>query len=366
MILPEGQICRVTFLLFALKVCFTKYSMKEWIWLTVFVVFTGFMYFVTGQNVALRSVFFVAAMRDIEIMKAMKYTFWLTLGGSILLVILSFFDMGGRGISTTEVFRGGEITTRYHFGFGHPNTFHCGILMLLLLFLYCYHKKLNWQAYLSLLVANFGLSLLTGSQTGFAICSLAILVAMGFHVFPKLRSTNGVYWAGMLVLLFCVGVSILAAVYADHGRFWTEGSWAERLDSIFTGRIKELHFGAPSVSARAAEWTLFGGNATFNYRFDMGWVRLFYWFGIIPAALFVISHLLLLNECRRQKDYMALVMITIVAIYTVVEGQFISLFLGRNSLLFLFGMYWGAMLMTKSDEYPGEELNWWRLLRHRG
>jgi Sec-independent protein secretion pathway component TatC len=41
---------------------------------------------------------------------------------------------------------------------------------------------------------------------------------------------------------------------------------------------------------------------------------------------------------------MALVLFVAVALYTVVEAQFISAYLGRNPLLFLFGAYWGSFV----------------------
>ena len=358
--LPEGLIYRFTFALFVLAVCFTKYTKKEWLWIIAFAAFALLMYYLTRQNVALRAVFFVAAMRCVNIKAAMKYTFWLSLAGFLLIVALAFMGIG-RDISTTQVFREGIIETRYDFGIGHPNTFYCMLLMTLLLFLYCYYEKLRWPAYAVLFAANIGLYLLTDSNTGFAVCTLFIICAALFHLMPRLREKDWPYFVGMGVFLLCIAFSIWAAYWADQTHLWWSDTWPGAVDKILTGRLRGLHFDRPSDSARLSEWTLFATNANYEMRFDMGWVRMFYWFGIIPGSLFCIAHLLLINECRRQRDYMALVMMVIISIYTVVEGQFISLYLGRNYLLFLFGMYWGAMLCA--DE--GEAGYWWSLLSRK-
>ncbi|MCL2717303.1 MAG: hypothetical protein FWE14_00770 [Lachnospiraceae bacterium] len=357
--IPEGQIYRVTFALFALKVCFTKYTKKEWLLLIIFSVFTFIMYRVTGQNVAFRAVFFVAAMRGIDIKTALKYTFWLTLSGFLLIIALSFMGIG-RELKSVEVYRE-VLETRYHFGIGHPNTFYCIVLTLLLLFLYCYQEKLKLSILTGLFAVNIGLFLFTDSRTGFAVCTLTIMLAILFTILPKLKRANWIYYVGIAIFLVCIGFSIWAASNAttrtDTEYYWKPGSQILKIDKILTGRINEIHWERPSASGRIEEWTLFASNADYSRVFDMGWVRMFYWFGIIPGIVFIALYLVLINECRREKDYIALLLITIVAIYTVVEPQFISLYLGRNFLLFIFGVYWGQMLKI-SD---GDDNYWWRI-----
>ncbi|MCL2051103.1 MAG: hypothetical protein FWG91_05175 [Lachnospiraceae bacterium] len=353
--LNEGQIFRVTFLLFAIKVCFTKYAKKEWLVLFSFLLFTFIMYRITGQNVALRAVVFVAAMRDIKIRVAMKYTFWLTLSGFLSIIALSVIGIG-RDLKLTTVYRD-VIETRYHFGIGHPNTFYCMVLAVLLLFFYCYQEKLKMSILSVILGANIVLFIFTDSRTGFFVTTVAILLAMVFTLAPKLAKTDWVYYAAMGVFLLCIGLSVLAAYYADSLMLWTPGSLLERLDQALSSRIIALYWDRPSISAALKDFTLFASNAEYVRSFDMGWVRFFYWFGIVPGTLFIGLFLLLLNECRRQKDVMALLLIVVIAIYTIVEPQFISLYLGRNFLLFIFGAYWGKMLI-KDD---GKEVYWWQI-----
>ena len=119
----------------------------------------------------------------------------------------------------------------------------------------------------------------------------------------------------------------------------------KKLDSILTGRIRSL---TSSVrwEGTIQTWKLFSEPAN-NYYFDMGWVRLFYWYGIIPACIFIILFFVFLWYCIRKKDYMAFVMMVSFAVYSIVEAHAVSVYLARNYVLFLFGMYWVNIVNTR-------------------
>jgi len=352
---PEGHIYRLTFALFCLKICFTKYTKKEWIWLIAFVVFTLIMYRITGLNLALRAVVFVAAMSDVPLKQMMKYALLLISTGSLIIVVLSFFNIG-REIKTVDVFRGEFYETRYSFGMGHPNSFHFMVLLIIILFLYIYFEKINSIIIGLLFLGHFGLYLLTDSKTGFIVCSMLISGALIFKLCDKLCQCSWIYYMGMMIFVFCIGVSVWAAAVSIDA--WSN-PFISQIDNLFSGRIKNLYWDSHVRAGTLNTWTLFAdrANYVYEYNFDMGWVRMFYWFGIIPGLVFCIMFLLLLNECRRQKNFMGLLLITIFSIYTVVEPQMMYYMLGRNYLLFLFGAYWGQMLLA--DE--GDIVNWWGL-----
>lgn len=103
----EGQLFRITFVLFLIKVCFTRFSLKEWMWLFAFIVLAGLCYLFSGRDEAVRLVVFCAAFKDMDVNKTLKTAFWITLTGCILLVIAAvsglfgtmyIVDEGDRGI----------------------------------------------------------------------------------------------------------------------------------------------------------------------------------------------------------------------------------------------------------------------------
>ena len=78
----------------------------------------------------------------------------------------------------------------------------------------------------------------------------------------------------------------------------------------------------------------------------MGWVRLFYWYGIVPALLAVIVIFLFMVYFAREGKLDELVFFSMIALYTVIEAHFVSVYIGRNYLLFIVGMYWVKLLRT--------------------
>lgn len=68
----EGQLFRITFILFLIKVCCTKFSLKEWLWLLVFLLLAGSCYMFSGRDEAVRLVVFCAAFKNIDFKKIVE------------------------------------------------------------------------------------------------------------------------------------------------------------------------------------------------------------------------------------------------------------------------------------------------------
>lgn len=75
--------------------------------------------------------------------------------------------------------------------------------------------------------------------------------------------------------------------------------------------------------------------------------------------IYVVLQLLLARQFYKKRDGMGLVMMTVLAVYTVVEAHIVSVYIGRNYLLFLMGMYGSSMLGLED----GREEYWWRSYR---
>ena len=71
----------------------------------------------------------------------------------------------------------------------------------------------------------------------------------------------------------------------------------------------------------------------------MGWVKLFYRYGVIPGLLYVAAMSMLLWRIYRHRDACGLLVFATLAVYTVIEAHLISVYLGRNFLLMIMGYY---------------------------
>lgn len=122
----EGILFRITFLLCLVKVCLTKYSVKEYIVLVSFLGLGAISYFATGRNEIIRIVMFIAACKNVNMSKCLKLVFYITLIGCFTIITLSLFGIGGDVALTQDYGRIG-VETRYTLGMGHPNALHCMI-----------------------------------------------------------------------------------------------------------------------------------------------------------------------------------------------------------------------------------------------
>lgn len=355
----EGQIFRLTFLLFFAKVCLTKYSLREYCILAFFLAVGAVSYFVTGRNEIVRVVMFIAACKDVDIRKCLKLVFWMTLTGCLILILLSLFGILG-ALSLTQDYGRGSIETRYVLGLGHPNALQCMVFALTLLGMYLYHLKWKWYHYVLLLFVNGCFFLLTDSKTGFLVSVCGILL---FFWASRIRGRNvadlfslgniGIFAGSVLLSVLSAKDAMCLWRHFMEGEYNTKIKFYVFLNKLLTGRIHGL-IETKNHEGVMETWHLFSSPDS-QYYFDMGWVRLFYWYGVIPAILgiMVIGGLMVYFARRRKLE--EVVLFSMISLYTLIEAHFVSVYIGRNYLLFIAGMYcW--KIIEKPKEQGGAVL----------
>lgn len=343
----EGRLFQFTFLLCMIKIAMTKYSFKEWLVMAVFFVLGAISYFATGRNEIVRIVAFIAASKNANLRTALKLTFYTTLAGVITLVILSLTESLGTVFLETDYGRGG-IEKRYCFGLGHPNALHCMFWALMTLGIYLYWKKLKWYHCVILEFANVGLYLLTTSRTGVAVASITVLITMVFSIFPKLQEKKWVYTVGIVCCGVCILFSVLTAIWGY------QIPMLEWMDKYLTQRILWSNF-----RGNAAFWSMFSVPENLEY-FDMGFIRLFYWYGIIPGIAYIAVKGVQLFCCMKKKDAASFLVITMFVLYTVFEAHTVSVYLARDYALLLMVGTWSEMFGIKQ----GNEGYFWQPNRY--
>lgn len=334
----ETWLFRFTFLLFVVKIIATKYTLKEWT-LIFFMGLLGLVSFVmTDREEILRIVAFVAAFKGIDIKTAAKITFFETLAGCLLIVLLSAAGIYGAA-SVTGHFRGGGVEeTRYCFGMGHPNALHCMFFALLVLGMAIYHEKMKWQYYVLLLAANQLVYFLTDSRTGMLMCLAVIGLAAFMRYAVKLRDKKGFYLLSAAFILFCVLFTVFISIYG------VEIPILRQIDIRINGR-----FQWGKTGGGIEYWSLFSSPANQEF-FDMGFLRIFYWYGIIPGILYTVSLCLLIFSCYKQKAYGAFLVVMAFSAYSLIEAHAVSVYIGRNYVLLFMGAMWYTVLSRKKEE----------------
>lgn len=361
----QGQLFRITFLFFALKLLLTDYTGREWCAIVLLEAVAFISYRITGANDLIRLVTFVAACRNIPLKPMLKYAFCVTFTGCALIVLLSVMGIYGEvssmqafghiGSEAIDAARYGEaqtiLETRYTLGMGHPNALSCMFSMLVVLGVYVWFERMKWHSYLLLMLLNVGVYVLTDSKTGLLITFLFLAGACVLTYCRFLCGKILIYICGLLVFALCIGFSVDAAACAQRVRDvqWSDFFYGfnddnrhiellSRIDRLLTGRIISLTDSANN-DGMIQTWSAFSEPDNMNYYFDMGWVKLFYRYGIVPGTLYIIACLALLWRMYKQKDACGLLVFVTLAVYTVIEAHLVSVYLGRNYLLMMMGYY---------------------------
>lgn len=338
----ESQLFRLTFGLFLIKIVTTKYSAKEWLCMALVGILAVCSYFMNEKDEAVRVIVLVAACKDISLRKNMKVIFYVTMIGCIVLMLLAVTGIYGDISRTTDYGRGG-LETRYTLGMGHPNAFHCMIFMVMALGMYLYADVMKWYHYVLLLVLNFITYLLSDSNTGMLLATAMIVGVIILRFVPILKGASWVYAVGALVVLFCIAFSVFGA-YIGNG-LNDSSSFMYKLDKLLNGRYEYCY---KVEAARLVNWKLFAAPENTEY-FDAGFVRLFYWYGIIPGVMYCLMHFYLIWQGWRKKDYVLLVMVVAFSVFNLMEAHFISVYLLRNYLFILMGYYWYQPFTEKRE-----------------
>ncbi len=354
----ESYVFRVTFLLTLVATLIMKRDKREWIVVLVLLGLSGFAYVYSGKNDLLRLCCFIMAARDVDLHKAMKYCFYVCLAGFGLIALLSVLGIMGDIALVADYGRSDPNEKRYVFGFGHPNTLFGCAYALLLMWLWLYGKTAKWWQYVLCILLSGAAIWLSQSRTGIAVCFMTVVLALIARIFPKVSGCQGIYVVGTTFsTVFSVALSVFAAwlastVYIDNyvdGDFWI-------LEGKINFRISNLFYSAENRDGVLYRWKLFSGHGCESY-FDMGWVRIFYWYGIVPAVVIILCVLAVAYVSWKKRDVWTLILIISLSIYTLAEATFVTRYLGRDFFLIIAGVYLGCFfraVILKIDTKEGE------------
>ena len=295
-------------------------------------------YFINERDEAVRAAVFVVSCKDVDLKKMLRVILGVTFVGSVILFILSALGIFGVFSLTTDFGRE-RVETRYCFGMGHPNAFQTMLFMMSSVYIYLQGRDIQLLSLSLIGIANIAAYLFTDSNTGLIVMMAVIAGAVVFRYVKQLRGNSFVYILGAAAVLAIVVFS----AYGSHvGR---ETPFMYRLDAILNGRFQSAY---RIEAARVENWTLFGNPDNVEY-FDQGFIRLFYWYGIIPAIVCIVASLFLIRQSYKAGDYCLLVIVVGYAVLSIMEAHLISVYLLRNYLLVWLGYYWYQPFWEKQE-----------------
>lgn len=328
----QSMMFRITFVLFVIKCICTRYDKKQWIAIVLIAVLSIVTYKFSGKDEAVRFGVFVISMKDLDLKRVLRFDYILMSLSVAVLGILAILGIMGEVVSSPGYAEKADAFM-LSMGLGSSNTWAIQIWVLVALMLFLYYDRFDTKAYIGIIFGAFALYALSKTSTALIMMIFTGIGGLLIYKSNKLKQSRFIYYIGMLITLACVGFSVFAAKISKWWDFQPE--WQRKLDTILTGRITCI-YAFENGGGVLKNWKLFGSDIFIEY-FDMGIVRMFWWYGIIPGIIIVIAVLYLLYDQYLRKDYMGALLTVSIVIFSVFEAHFISEFLCRNYLLFMFG-----------------------------
>lgn len=352
----ESYVFRFTFLLTFLAVIINKHSNKEFAVIAVVWIFTFMCYRLTGRNELLRFATFVMAAQHINLGKTMKMTFWVDLIGFASIALLAITGVLGKVYLIMDYGRGDANELRYVFGFGHPNTLWGCVYALVLLWIWVYGSKAKLWAWAILLGIILLIGKITVSRTALIIGLFTFVIGIIARYCIPLAKKKIIYiLTGVVTPVLCAVFSVWASYVGFIPRYVWDHPWTRAafvIDKLLNNRIMNIYRDNEKHAGALETWKLFSDHESVEF-FDMGWIRAFYWYGIIPTILICLLIVLFIYLCYKQRDIWTLILILSLSIYTVIEATFVSVYIGRNMLLPVLGVYLGYFLENLQQHEKG-------------
>ena len=211
--------------------------------------------------------------------------------------------------------------------------------MMSTLLLYLYAERMKLWHFLAVGLTGFVFYLFTDSNTGLIVLSAAVAGVMLMKYSRAVRESRMTY---LLAALLFAALVVFSAYGSHTGR---DTPVMYQIDRVFNGRFQYANI---YEAARVENWHLFGAAANEAY-FDQGFIRLFYWYGIVPAAVYLLANLYLIWQSYQKKDYSLCVIVTAYAVFSMMEAHLVSIYLLRNYLLLWLGYYWYQPFQAREE-----------------
>lgn len=330
----RGRFLQLAFVLFCVKILFTEYSLKEWIAMILLGGLGCLSYLACGEEYVISIIVMIFAAKSVQMRLVIKWIFYGTLIGTICIIVLSLFHVGGMIVDIRDYGRGG-VESRYCLGFSHANNLHGTFWYLLALSLYLFFDKLKWSHYIGLTVLNVGMFLLTASKAG-VIAAQILIIAVGIaRYYPKIEKQMTIYILGAFCVIGIMGISLASVTIR-----WTDSALLQLLDRLFTGRINLAYQGAPILN-----WKLLSSGGEIGV-VDNGWITVFFNYGYVIGILFVGVQLYLIYMTWKRKNGVLLAILVTNAFYTFMESTYTM-----NSVYFLCNLSYVTAMILMGDKH---------------
>lgn len=342
------RMCRVTLpfsryvlwaftLVYAAVASIRQYSKRQKILFVVLLVSGVLLYWNTGLNKGVRAVFYLYAMKDVDMRKFFKSMLVVFVASTLLFAVLS-------GLGIMEMFIIKDVRSdrgfngyRYSFGYESCNSLMAVVFLAMVCGLILRHDGRPWYVF-AVTAGIYGLMYyLTDSRTGFLVGAAVFAGMLCLWFIHWERWADFAFGLFILSLVLMLAISVMAAFHVENGLM-------SRINHFISGRMSQLATypcDAEYALAYAENWRLFGSGSNHN-DYDMGYIQIFYYYGIVPAVCYLSCVAGAAVKAWKDREAWKLVLLLGLCGYLFMESLYFSNFIPVDFLLvYSVSVLWG-------------------------
>lgn len=325
------------FCVYLMEVCTNYYSRKEKGVLMVCIFIGILLYVNSGINTGIKAPVYIAALKKIDIKRLLKWMLvtmcMMTVGIIAASLVFNFGNLSIYDYREDGFFKG----IRYSLGFANPNVLQFLIFVMFSYYLLLYGRKISLKQYTALGLVFFLFFSLTYSKTGFAIGISVFIAAIVMHLVRWQK------WCKFWLIMFVIEIAIFLII-SFSAAMQLNGSIMEVINEIISGRMDQLwHYtnGKQYLLPYIDSWRMFSARINKNV-YDMGYIQMFYYYGIIPACCYLMFLFYSMYCAAKQKNEYGCLVLAGLSCYLFMESLFFSNYLTMDFLLMSAAMcVWG-------------------------
>lgn len=304
----------------ALKLVFTKYTMKELIVVIILHLIGIIVWRCSNSTTVLLTIIVLVSCKDIQMKNLFKYSFWVKTLFFICVTTLAILNVIDPG-KIERLVNGVYLGIRYCLGYGHPNSCQYTLFTIFILFIYAYKEKINLYHILIMALYNYFIYTYTDSNTGFMLCNLIIAYLVIKKTYIHKYFEKIMYFCCDYIYILLVPISFICCYLSSEvGMLNNLGTLSAR-------------FWTASAIIKNYPFSLFG---TLTTETDFGFIKIIYSYGLIITILYVLGHTFLLKYLKKKKLTFEYFSIVLLAIYSLLESYSMSILMNATLFMFLY------------------------------
>ena len=325
-------------ILLGMKLVTTRYTLREIVVIALMLGAGLFIWVMTKKATILFLFLTIIGIKDVCFRKLIEISVWTRLFVAFIMVAGSAYGLFDIGYKTVPNAQYVEVPV-YSLGFSEPNAAYMTIFLLLMLMLYYFYEKLNIWWFFGTCLTAFIFYKITFCRTGIIV----FFFAWGIILFEKLVKNKKVKFIYALSIPVGAIFSFVMMILFSSGN-----DIMKTIDRYVSGRVyilgKYYHDQGLALLPRNQEYFY----ASYHGLIDNAYMYILLYCGWIFAIAFFAALCVMLVRLYKAGGYKELIMLSVFALYGIMEQFVLNGFM--NPFILLAGvLLYPTMLNEISD-----------------